>query len=209
MPTQSSHEGDRLPVTLRHVVHQSLATDATAVQASHPGIGGSLIDEHQPRRIKHALVSHPASPRTRHAAALLIDGRVLLAGGHDNSYLAIGTTELFDPARRSSEVRERIAPGADRIGFSPTVMARPEAKGPCPLGANGDRPGVAMFKALNKLSPIATWFTVPPPPGAGAGPAAVGDVPKERPDYRERSIARGHCAAFVSLSLRVSSSRAG
>lgn len=36
--------------------------------------------------------------RTRHAAALLADGRVLIAGGHDNSYLAIATAELFDPA---------------------------------------------------------------------------------------------------------------
>ncbi len=36
--------------------------------------------------------------RTRHAAALLADGRVLIAGGHDNSYLAIASAELFDPA---------------------------------------------------------------------------------------------------------------
>lgn len=38
-----------------------------------------------------------ASARTRHAAALLSDGRVLVAGGHDNSYTAVASAELFDP----------------------------------------------------------------------------------------------------------------
>ena len=37
------------------------------------------------------------SARTRHAAALLLDGRVLVAGGHNNSYVAIPSAELFDP----------------------------------------------------------------------------------------------------------------
>jgi hypothetical protein len=32
MPTQSSHEGDRLPMPLRDMIHQSLAADAPAMQ---------------------------------------------------------------------------------------------------------------------------------------------------------------------------------
>ena len=70
--TQSSHEGDRLPMPLRDMIHQSLAADAPAMQPHHLGIGGCLIDEHQPGRVKHALFSHPASPRPRHVCALLL-----------------------------------------------------------------------------------------------------------------------------------------
>ena len=43
MPTQSSHEGDRLPMPLRDMIHQSLAADAPAMQPHHLGIGGCLI----------------------------------------------------------------------------------------------------------------------------------------------------------------------
>jgi hypothetical protein len=42
------------------------------MQPHHLGIGGCLIDEHQPGRVKHALFSHPASPRLRHVCALLL-----------------------------------------------------------------------------------------------------------------------------------------
>ena len=47
----SSHEGDRLPMPLRDMIHQSLAADAPAMQPHHLGIGGCLIDEHQPGRV--------------------------------------------------------------------------------------------------------------------------------------------------------------
>ena len=57
---------------LRDMIHQSLAADAPAMQPHHLGIGGCLIDEHQPGRVKHALFSHPASPRPRHVCALLL-----------------------------------------------------------------------------------------------------------------------------------------
>jgi hypothetical protein len=40
------------------MIHQSLAADASAMQPHHLGIGGCLIDEHQPGRVKHALFSH-------------------------------------------------------------------------------------------------------------------------------------------------------
>jgi hypothetical protein len=44
----------------------------TAAQPHHLGIGGSLVDEDQVGRIKHALFSHPALARSRHVRALLL-----------------------------------------------------------------------------------------------------------------------------------------
>jgi hypothetical protein len=61
MPTQSSHQRDRLPMPLWDMIHQSLAAGAPTMQPHHLGIGGCPIDEHQPGRVKHALFSHPAS----------------------------------------------------------------------------------------------------------------------------------------------------
>jgi hypothetical protein len=72
MPAQDGDKGDRLPVALRDVVHQALAAATTAVPSHHFGIRGSLIDEHQPGRVEHALFSHPASPRSYHVCTLLL-----------------------------------------------------------------------------------------------------------------------------------------
>ena len=72
MPTQSGYERDRRPVAVRHTAHQSLAAAATTVQPHHFGIGRSLIDEHQPGQLKHALFSHPALARPCHVRALLL-----------------------------------------------------------------------------------------------------------------------------------------
>src|SRR6516164_3272742 len=49
---QSGYEGDRLPMTLWHKVHQPFAADAAAVQPRHLSIGRSFIDENQPGRIE-------------------------------------------------------------------------------------------------------------------------------------------------------------
>jgi hypothetical protein len=59
---QSGHEGNCLPVTLRHMAHQPLAAGTTAVQSHHLGVGRGLIKKYQPSRIQHALLSHPAPP---------------------------------------------------------------------------------------------------------------------------------------------------
>ena len=69
--TERGHKGEGLPRPLWHTTDQALAAPATAAQPHHLGIGGGLVDEHKVRRIKHALFSHPASPRARHIRALL------------------------------------------------------------------------------------------------------------------------------------------
>src|SRR5229473_666177 len=70
--SQSAYESDRLPVSMRHTAHQPLAARATAVHPHHLGIGGGLVDEHQPGRVKHALFFHPALPCLRYVRALLL-----------------------------------------------------------------------------------------------------------------------------------------
>jgi hypothetical protein len=72
MPTQRGHEGDGLPVALRHMAHEPLAAGATTMQPHHLGVGRGLINEHQPGRLKHALFSHPATPCARHVRAFLL-----------------------------------------------------------------------------------------------------------------------------------------
>ena len=54
---QSSDEGDRLPMSVRRIADQPLATRAAAAQSHHVGRGGSLVDKDQPRRIKKALLA--------------------------------------------------------------------------------------------------------------------------------------------------------
>jgi hypothetical protein len=77
MPGCGGHEGNCLPVTLRHTAHQPLAAGATAVQSHHFGVGRGLIKKYQPGRIKHALLSYPAPPCPRHVRALLLRGAQL------------------------------------------------------------------------------------------------------------------------------------
>lgn len=43
-----------------------------AAKPHHIGRGCGLVDEHQPGRIKHALLSHPAPTRAGHVGALLL-----------------------------------------------------------------------------------------------------------------------------------------
>ena len=51
---------------------QPLAACATAVKPHHLGVGGSLVDEHQPGRIKQTLFAYPASACLRYVRALLL-----------------------------------------------------------------------------------------------------------------------------------------
>jgi ProP effector len=69
---QSGNEGDRLPMTVWLKIHQPLAACATAVKPHHLGVGGSLVDEHQPGRIKQTLFAHPASACPRYVRTLLL-----------------------------------------------------------------------------------------------------------------------------------------
>jgi hypothetical protein len=72
MPTQSSHEGDRLPMPLRDMIHQSLAADAPAMRISAPQ-GAPAYDKHQRSRMSRATsVSHTAAQELRGPTALRV-----------------------------------------------------------------------------------------------------------------------------------------
>ena len=70
--SQSRYERDRLPCSLRNVADQSLATRAAASETDHINGDRGLIDKDQSRRIKIALLTNPAPPRSRHVGAVLL-----------------------------------------------------------------------------------------------------------------------------------------
>lgn len=57
---QSGQEGQRLPMAMRHLVDQRLASRAPAVGAGHVGFDPGLVDEDQAGRIKPMLVASPS-----------------------------------------------------------------------------------------------------------------------------------------------------
>jgi hypothetical protein len=62
-------------MSVRHTANRALTARAASAQPRHLGIGSGLINEHQPGRIKHALLSLPAPARPRHVGTPLF-GRV-------------------------------------------------------------------------------------------------------------------------------------
>ena len=69
---QAGDEGDRLPMSVRNMVDQPKAARAAASKPHHRGVGRGLVDEHEPGRVKHALLSHPAPPGAGHVRSLLL-----------------------------------------------------------------------------------------------------------------------------------------
>ena len=70
--SQSRYERDRLPFSLRNMADQSLATRATSPETDYIDAGRSLIDKHQSRRIKKALLPNPTAPRSRYVRSMLL-----------------------------------------------------------------------------------------------------------------------------------------
>ena len=69
--TQGGHEGDRLPISARGSPDQLDAARTATIDPYHVGGDRSLVDKHQPSRIKHALLPNPASARLGHVGAVL------------------------------------------------------------------------------------------------------------------------------------------
>jgi hypothetical protein len=69
---QGCHERYRLPCSLRNATDQSLATPATSPETEHIDAGRGLVDKHQSRRIKKALLPNPASTRSRYVRSMLL-----------------------------------------------------------------------------------------------------------------------------------------
>jgi prolyl-tRNA editing enzyme YbaK/EbsC (Cys-tRNA(Pro) deacylase) len=67
----------------------------------HPGSGDATLasaEVYDPATGKFSATGSMKSVRRQYTAALLSDGRVLVAGGEDNSETALASAELYDPA---------------------------------------------------------------------------------------------------------------
>lgn len=71
---QGGDEGCDLPVAMRHLADQALATRTAAAQARHIGRSAGLINEDQTARIKLPLLRLPAGAGARHVGAILLRG---------------------------------------------------------------------------------------------------------------------------------------
>lgn len=71
IPTQGGHESECLPISVRCAANQSFPAPTTASSAHHFGVGRGLVDEHQPARFKHPLLSDPTPPRPGDVRSLL------------------------------------------------------------------------------------------------------------------------------------------
>ncbi len=83
---------------------------------SDPFAGAERYDPERGVFIKAGAMT---TGRQSHSATLLRDGRVLIAGGYDGSYLA--SAELYDPATGTFTATENMTAG--RIGHRATLLA--------------------------------------------------------------------------------------
>jgi len=61
-------------VAVRFVADQPLATPIATAQSHHLGSDRGFVEEHQPGRLKFALLAAPAPTRPRHVGPLLFGG---------------------------------------------------------------------------------------------------------------------------------------
>ena len=71
---QGGEEGECPPVAVRDLGDEALAAGAAAVGSGHVGLGPSLVDEDQARRIKPALIFLPLRPSPGDVGAILFSG---------------------------------------------------------------------------------------------------------------------------------------
>jgi hypothetical protein len=72
--TVPGQEGQRSPMSLRHLGQELVPTRRPAAQARHVGLGPGLIDEDQARRVKPVLIRLPPSTPSRHVGTILLGG---------------------------------------------------------------------------------------------------------------------------------------
>ena len=70
--TQTCDEGNRLPMSVRSVVDQSIAARAASPGSHHAGGDGGLIKKHQSGGIQQALLTEPASSRAGYIRSVLL-----------------------------------------------------------------------------------------------------------------------------------------
>ncbi len=129
-----------------------------------------------------AVVVHAGAPiamdsaRTRHAAALLADGRVLLAGGHDDTYESVTSAALFDPATKTFTPTGSLAQARYDLALVALDDGRAVAFGgfnndSATPDDNGDLASTEIWDPQNE-----TWSAGPdmPEPRSGLSAVAVG-----------------------------------
>lgn len=70
--TQGREEGQGAPMAVRYFGDQLVASRCPAAQACHVGLGPCFIDEHEPARIKPALICLPAHALARDVPSILL-----------------------------------------------------------------------------------------------------------------------------------------
>ena len=71
---QAGYQRAGFPMSMRNATHQPFTARATAPQPHHVGAGGGFVDEYQPGRVEHELLSPPASACAGHVRPLLFRG---------------------------------------------------------------------------------------------------------------------------------------
>ena len=71
---QAGYQRAGFPMSMRNATHQPFTAQATAPQPHHVGAGGGFVDEYQPGRVEHELLSPPASACAGHVRPLLFRG---------------------------------------------------------------------------------------------------------------------------------------
>lgn len=72
--SQTSHEGQRFPMTMRHLGEQTLAHGAASMRAGHVRLGPGLIDKDDALGIDLALMPAPSLAAPRDIMAILFAG---------------------------------------------------------------------------------------------------------------------------------------
>jgi len=71
---QAGYKGDGLPMAMRCVTDQSNAPWTSTIESHHLRAGGGLVDKHQSRWVKRALLSNPTSSRAGDVGPSLLRG---------------------------------------------------------------------------------------------------------------------------------------
>src|SRR6202158_98340 len=100
-------------MTVRCVTDQSNSPWTSAVEPHHLGAGSGLVDKHQPRWVKHALFSNPASSRAGDVGPSLLCGAQAFFKGDvvPNEKTRQSTATSDDPSlahRRNRFVQRQI-----------------------------------------------------------------------------------------------------
>ena len=148
--------------------------ESSPSQSHHIGADGGLVDKHQPGRIKHALLSHPAAARSRRICSLPfgclqhLHERDVGVCGRENARASCG---WFDPS---------LAQFCNRFyqGRSPAVWAI-RSKISTANSSNGETLPAARLRGGAPLLIPSAAATLPPTPltSGNALPASRRDAP--------------------------------